>query len=279
MKTLYIFNTQAKKARFLKAKIKKTLENMGLSGQFAEVSKRGEAQKIASLALTKDIDRVVAIGGDGMINDIIQVLAYQPIEFGVIPIGDNNLVAHLIGINSWMNGCMALKNGETIEMDLGLYDDRYFTASIEIEGKQTAKKSGFIASRLKKPVISYYPMTIDLKKEGSSLHIQADISRLTISPFPFGGRGHSQDFLTDQLLHIQIKSRPEDLNNKKTRPETTVVEGDYLEISGKTGLQIKADGENSGKTPVVIKVAPKALKVLVPQDKNATPTSNLAQSE
>ena len=66
------------------------------------------AIKIAAKAAKENIDIVVAVGGDGLVNEVFQSLVNTNVLFSIIPKGSGNGVARSLGID--MNIKNALKN-------------------------------------------------------------------------------------------------------------------------------------------------------------------------
>ncbi len=66
----------------------------------AETRARGDALRIAREADEAAFDAVVAAGGDGTINEVVNGLAGRALPLGVIPLGTSNVLAHEIGVGS-----------------------------------------------------------------------------------------------------------------------------------------------------------------------------------
>ncbi|GAC1619611.1 MAG: diacylglycerol kinase family lipid kinase [Ktedonobacteraceae bacterium] len=100
----------------------------------------GDARKIAHEAVEQHISVVVAVGGDGTINEIIQELANSDTALGVLPSGTVNIWARETGIP--LDNAEAreiLLHGRTRRIDLGQMGDRYFLlmAGIGFDGEVT----------------------------------------------------------------------------------------------------------------------------------------------
>jgi YegS/Rv2252/BmrU family lipid kinase len=76
------------------------LEEAGCAVTVAETTARGDAERIAREADEAAYDTVVAAGGDGTINEVVNGLAGRSLPLGVIPLGTSNVLAHEIGIGS-----------------------------------------------------------------------------------------------------------------------------------------------------------------------------------
>jgi YegS/Rv2252/BmrU family lipid kinase len=67
-----------------------------------ETTARGDATSIARDADTQAFDAVIAAGGDGTINEVVNGLVGGNLPLAVIPLGTSNVLAHEIGIGDSM---------------------------------------------------------------------------------------------------------------------------------------------------------------------------------
>ena len=93
---------------------------------------RGHATELAKQAIDNKFDAVVAVGGDGTINEVAQGLVNSPIPMGIIPKGSGNgLARHL-----------------TIPVSVPLSLDRFFDSNVvamdtfTVNGKLSLNVSG-----------------------------------------------------------------------------------------------------------------------------------------
>ena len=76
------------------------LKEAGCTVTEAETGARGDAERFAREADEAAFDAVVAAGGDGTINEVVNGLAGRKLPLGVIPLGTSNVLAHEIGVES-----------------------------------------------------------------------------------------------------------------------------------------------------------------------------------
>ena len=65
--------------------------------EVGETRRRGDAQRLASQAAADELDAVVALGGDGTINEAANGLAGSHTALGILPGGSTNVFARTVG--------------------------------------------------------------------------------------------------------------------------------------------------------------------------------------
>lgn len=103
----------------------------------AETSHRGHAAAIACRAMREGIEVVVALGGDGTVNEVVQGLLTDGVHdgvplLGVVPAGSTNVFARALGIpNDALDATAALLEAldsrRSRSIGLGRADERWFT--------------------------------------------------------------------------------------------------------------------------------------------------------
>ncbi|HYU72724.1 MAG TPA: diacylglycerol kinase family protein [Ktedonobacteraceae bacterium] len=93
----------------------------------------GDGRRLAREAVEQEAEVVIAAGGDGTINEVIQELAGSETALGVLPIGTVNVWAREMGIPLESVGAReVLLHGETRRIDLGRINDRFFLLMVGI---------------------------------------------------------------------------------------------------------------------------------------------------
>jgi diacylglycerol kinase (ATP) len=93
----------------------------------------GEAKKLAQMALENNFTAIIAVGGDGTVNEIGSVLVNTSTTFGIIPVGSGNGLAR--DLNIPMNAHSAIKNllkGELQKIDTAKCNGKYFACTAGI---------------------------------------------------------------------------------------------------------------------------------------------------
>lgn len=185
-----IFNPTAGKGSALKKLpiIKKILDDNNLKYDIHTTERIGHAITLTKVLCMKSDTAIIAAGGDGTINEVINGLMmtkdklpeFNPI-FGVLTIGSGNDFAFGAGVPSTIEDCLkALINGDIKPMDVGLIkggnfpDGRYFGNGIgvgfdTIVGLEAAKMkhihgaAGYIVAALK--TIITYPAAPEIEMD------------------------------------------------------------------------------------------------------------------
>lgn len=106
------------------------LENAGyVTSAHATTPEPGDAEREARCAVQEKYDLVVAAGGDGTINEVINGIAeqeYRP-KVGIIPTGTTNDFARALHVpRDVMKATEIIARGESVAMDIGKANDTYF---------------------------------------------------------------------------------------------------------------------------------------------------------
>lgn len=137
------------------------LEARGASVDLALTEKRGDAQRGAALAKNAGFDRVIAAGGDGTLNEVINGLAPSAVPLAFIPFGTTNVFALEVGIPFDLEqACEVALHGTPRPVCLGLADSTRFllmagigfdaevVAGVNLQLKRRVGKLAYLVSAL-----------------------------------------------------------------------------------------------------------------------------------
>jgi diacylglycerol kinase (ATP) len=99
-KVLFIINpiSGAKNKIRVPDLIKKNLDGNKYLFEIELTKGAGHAQELAKAALANSFNKVIAVGGDGTINEIARVLIHQECTLGIIPSGSGNGLSRHLGL-------------------------------------------------------------------------------------------------------------------------------------------------------------------------------------
>ncbi|WP_236610264.1 diacylglycerol/lipid kinase family protein [Planococcus halocryophilus] len=130
-KAMFILNPSSGKERAseYRSQVEETLASMGYEVDTRETEKEKDATSFAAEACEKKYDFIVAMGGDGTINEAVSGIAEKPHEplFSLIPLGTVNDFARALGISlDPPEAIEALKTGHEKRVDIAKVGDYYF---------------------------------------------------------------------------------------------------------------------------------------------------------
>lgn len=107
--------------------VKKALKDAGIDFEFFVTSKPGDSIQAARDACLKVDGPIVACGGDGTVNEVLNGIMGSEKPLGIIPNGTSNLLAEELGITTNLkNACSILADRKFRRMDVGKASTRYF---------------------------------------------------------------------------------------------------------------------------------------------------------
>ncbi len=254
----------------------------------------GDARRLAREAVKQGINVVIAIGGDGTINEVIQELAGSETALGVIPSGTVNVWAREVDIPLDFAGARdVLISGQTRRIDLGKINDDYFLlmVGIGIDGevthaveKKSAKRFGVLGYLLVGTWLGLgYPAfraILQMDNQAirtTALQIVIGNTQLYAGAIKYTWQAKCDDGLLDicivrksSMLGRIIVGISFLLRNKDRKRWVRYETGATIKIYTRNPVAIQIDGDPKGYTaggplPTIVSVAPGALKVIVPQ--------------
>lgn len=108
-------------------RIRVVLTRRGVPHEIVKTVKPGHATRLAREAALEGHGAIVAVGGDGTINEVANGLAGTETRLCVVPHGTGNVFAAEAGLPPSAAACVELLfNGKTVDIPLARAGDRYF---------------------------------------------------------------------------------------------------------------------------------------------------------
>lgn len=124
MKARFIFNPRSGRNRgdpFLRDRALDFIAHHGWDASVVSTEHPRHATALAQRAVDDGCELVVAIGGDGTMNEVASALVGTPVVFGLIPCGSGNGLGRHLGIPHPGRGAFrALSEGHPVAIDTGL---------------------------------------------------------------------------------------------------------------------------------------------------------------
>ncbi|MFS1514201.1 diacylglycerol kinase [Chengkuizengella sp. SCS-71B] len=277
----------------------KKLESGGFETSTHETKGQGDASRAAEEAVKREFDVVIAAGGDGTLNEVVNGLANQPFrpKLGILPLGTTNDFARALGIpKNWSRACDIILNEYTELIDIGKVNDEYF---INIAGGGSLTELTYeVPSKLKTMLgqLAYYmkgleklpqfrPIHLSLKSKEVTLEEEEVMIFLIANSNSVGGMEKIAPTasLSDGLFDIFILKkcnlaefiRIVTLTLKGAHvhdPHVIHFKSNHLQISSSDYTQINLDGEYGGTLPKTFSLIPSHIPVFI--DKSGMTTYN-----
>lgn len=254
----------------------------------------GHAAEIAEEAANKNFDIIVAVGGDGTINEIAAKVMQQQKILGIIPFGSGNGLARFLKIPMDTAKSIQVLNGMNVtKIDTGTFNEKFFFnmagmgfdahISSVFVGNKKRGLSGYLKLGLKE-MLNYKPQTYHLLIDGVHYTREAFVVSVANSS-QYGNNAHVSPHasVTDGLLDICIiKAFPlykipllawymmSATTDKSDMVE--IIKGKNINITRVDDGAIHIDGEPyfMGRE-IAVSIVPLSLNIIVPESNMLVP--------
>ncbi len=123
-----IVNTNSRRGRELFKRAKKALREAGLTLEHCyDIKDPGRLPEVVAHAKDAGCKLIIVGGGDGTLSSVVDLLAYQDVVLGVLPLGTGNGFARSLGVPISLQGAIdTIVNGKVADVDLATADGDYF---------------------------------------------------------------------------------------------------------------------------------------------------------
>lgn len=234
---------------------------------------------------------IVAVGGDGTLSEVVNgVILSGRCSIGLIPVGTGNDFAKTVNIPiDWKDACKILKDNYSSCVDIGLVNGRYFiniagigfdaevANEINTSFKHFTGLTGYLMAIFKK-LLFFKTTKVNINIDGRSL--QKEIILLAIGNATCYGGGlfiTPEAEINDGLLDLCIIEKTTRLDfiislplvlkgNHLKHPKVTMLKGKNIMLESNEKLNLHADGEIIGTTPVTCQVINRAIEFVMPRN-------------
>jgi diacylglycerol kinase (ATP) len=96
------------------------LRESGLRPEVRFTEHKGHAEELARWGVSEGYATMVAVGGDGTVNEVVNAVVGSSTTLAALPLGANNDFLRSLGIWSWQEACQVLAAGEVRPLDAAL---------------------------------------------------------------------------------------------------------------------------------------------------------------
>lgn len=294
---ILIFNPIAKKASGRKIiRASHFLKSRGYNVEVLFTEKKGHAESLAKDAIKESPSLIIAAGGDGTFNEVINGIAGSEVPMAILPLGTTNVLSKELGVPEDIESALevALKSTpKTVSLGKisGIYENqftghsllvtRYFVlmAGIGFDGeavlgvneilKKFSGKSAYIYSGIK-TLSRFKPSELFFHIDGKTF---SGYTAIIGKAAKYGGnfRITPDARLPDPFLYVCLfkgKNRLDILRysfgivmGRHLRfKDVEYMKATTVEVKGNAHIQI--DGDYFGKTPARVEIAPDIVRLI-----------------
>jgi diacylglycerol kinase (ATP) len=251
----------------------------------------GDATRLAAEGIATGHEIIVAAGGDGTINEVVNGLRLTGTTLGVIPLGTANVFARELGIPlRFEDAWRVLEAGVERTVDLGVAEfngqRRFFVqlAGIGLDARAVRNVNWKLKKRIG-PLAYIWATWLAIGQQPADIEVHTTETGLAgrgAIVLVGNGRYYGGSLpvfpgaeMNDGLLDICVFERPGYFN--ALRHGFGILTGTHIGLHGVKYFRsahftcraasvnpVELDGEDAGDTTVEFRVAPKALRVIVP---------------
>jgi diacylglycerol kinase (ATP) len=273
----------------LKHRLTKKASRAGVEVDFFVTEFPGHATEIARDCCERDVDIVVAVGGDGTVSEVVTGVLGTDLVVGIVPIGSTNMIAKELGVPRRLSAAMdvALGNGTPKTFDVGRVRDTTFMhlAGAGYDGQIMHETSGKWKRRIGWPAY-LWPATKHLRSKLFRAEIEIDgeafsmdarmvlcaIGGSIVHPRFIVGQGIDRH---DGLIDVCVYNPPNALTAITSlgwillrKPERSrwqqQFKGKSIVLRSDPPVEFEADGTPLGELPVVIQILETPARILTP---------------
>jgi diacylglycerol kinase (ATP) len=248
----------------------------------------GHATELSRRAVAEGYEIVVAVGGDGSINEVAAGLLHTDVVLGIVPAGSGNGLAMHLGYGRQIASAVRkLNSAEVKTVDCGLFNGRPFVnvAGVGFDGlvsnlMKNASKRGFLPYFLSsiKAGLEYTPKVCSLEANGTMLTESCFAIAIANGPmYGYNFQIAPGAKMDDGLLSVVVLKKAPRWQYFATVPSMLngkILEAPFVEHFTTSSLTIRSEGENflhldgEGEKmtgELKFEILPMALKILVPK--------------
>ena len=135
----YIYDIFTSKKKYEKQllKIEGMLTDLGIIGKTYKLNVLKNLRDIIDETLSCEVKNIIAVGNDQTVSKLANLIVNKNVVLGIIPVGEPNVLAKALGIQSAKEACQIISARNIIQLDIGKANGHYFLLSIESNNKNT----------------------------------------------------------------------------------------------------------------------------------------------
>ncbi len=282
-------------------RISRRLRDIGLSFDYEYSQGSGHAIELAQASVKAGYRYLIAVGGDGTVNEVANGILRSPISskvmLGIISAGTACNFAHSLGIpQDYASACSLLTSQRSVVIDVGLVEyrsggktlERFFVNQADVGfGAAVVEARKRLPNRLGKTMnYALYAMgglrsALSYRNQGAALCLENKVENIRLGTMVVANGAYFADGMhlapqarvDDGLLDVVIAGDIGSLallkilpklyrESQTTHPQIRVHQATSVTIQSPEPLLVEADGELLGECPASFRVVPSALTII-----------------
>jgi YegS/Rv2252/BmrU family lipid kinase len=245
----------------------------------------GEARRIAAEAAAQGCRVVVAAGGDGTINDVVNGIAGTDVALGILPVGTMNVFAKELGLPPSIEKAWdVIREGHVREIDLIRANEQYCVQLagvgldaqvVEATSWDSKKSFGPLSYLISAAhIAARKPPRLIVENDGArheGSFVLIGNGRYYGGPVAFFKEAQIDDGLLDVLIfkNLRYLDIARYLGTVLMGKHTALDDVEYFQaprihVTSDEDVPVEVDGEVCARLPVTFRISSRKLKVLVP---------------
>lgn len=257
-----------------------------------ETEHAGHGEDIARELDPAKTDAVVAVGGDGTVNEVLNGLIGRGVPLGILPFGTTNVLAREIGIHGSRERAVAtVLNGNTSPVCVGKANSRYFlmmagvgfdadvVCCMNTELKRSLHTAAYVVAGLKM-LCRVRPRQLRVTVDGTT--VGACSAVIGNSSF-YGGsfRITPNARLAEPAFEVCLFKKNSRMDiirycfgvlfrRHMTYTDVELCKGRHIRVEGSDSMHVQLDGDCAGRLPLDVTVADTSIDLLTPKSGYST---------
>jgi YegS/Rv2252/BmrU family lipid kinase len=270
---------------------------LGLEGETLFSERPGHLIELARSAVDGGAKLVVAVGGDGTLNEVVNGIARREVELATIPLGTGMDFVRTYGIPTAFDGAVVVaRDGRPRTIDAGLVRyrtwsgdeaERWFAnvGSVGMSGAVAQRANGMSKALGGKATFFYALTRVFLEWENTEVTVVLDDTErhgrmhdvivangawhgggMKLAPGAQPDDGLFEVVLIGDVGKIDfLTTAPKIYKGKHVHhPKVEVLRSARVQVDAAEHLPIEVEGEQVGTTPAAFEIVPGALRLRVP---------------
>ncbi len=229
-------------------RIETRLLELGINGRVEKLTLLKSVKEIIADAVSRSSDTIVVVGNDETIAKAIAFLPARKAVLGIIPVGPNTDIAHMLGIPEGVEACNVLSKRIMERIDLGKANGRYFLSQLVINN----------ASKVTLDCDQYHITALSPDGVVKICNLRGGPDTEDVA-----GGSNPQDGILEAVIEPETKRSVWNIFSRSVSAASVFpIKKMHIRSSGEN-LPVMADGQTMLKTPVTVEIIPRELRVIV----------------